>query len=376
MTWAQFFAILQARRWLFAAVLGAVLIPTVVLSLVLPKRYTATASVLLDVKPDPMTGAMSVMQTSVVATQIDIMKSDRVGRRVLQLTRIGENAEYRQRWQQEAAGRLDIETWLVELLGRQLDIKPSRESSVIGISYTSTEPATATAMANAYAQAYLDTVLDLRVEPAKQFSRFFSERAKELRSELEQAQSRLSAFQRANGAVMSDEKLDIENQRLHELSTQLVSAQSPSADAGSRQGVGITSTSTRQREAQARLDLDAQRAKVLKMKQVRDEGMLILRDVESTQLAYEQVRQRLTQSSLESQVTATNISLLNPATPPFTHSSPRLALNSFMGLLVGLALAVGVLLIVELRDRRLRLAQDVRALLDLPTLGYLPKARP
>ena len=73
--------------------------------------------------------------------------------------------------------------------------------------------------------AYTDTTLDLRVEPAKLYNSFFDERAKALRDALEQAQSRLSAYQREKGIIVNDERLDVENARLSELSTQLVALQ-------------------------------------------------------------------------------------------------------------------------------------------------------
>ena len=54
-------------------------------SLLSPRQYTATASVVLDVKsPDPVSGMMlaGLMAPGYMATQVDIIKSDRVARRV------------------------------------------------------------------------------------------------------------------------------------------------------------------------------------------------------------------------------------------------------------------------------------------------------
>jgi uncharacterized protein involved in exopolysaccharide biosynthesis len=89
-------------------------------------------------------------------------------------------------------------------------------------------------MANAFVQAYLDTALELRVDPARQFSSFFDERSIEARQTLEQAQTRLSAFQKQEGLLETDARIDIENNRLTELSTQVLQAQAQSADSGSR----------------------------------------------------------------------------------------------------------------------------------------------
>lgn len=445
MTFDQFLSVLRARRWLVFAVLLGVLVPVVALSLLLPKKYIGTASVVVEVRPDPVTGIgyQSMLTPAVVATQIDIINSDRVARRVIRQLKMAELPAFREQWQSETNGEVDIETWLVAFVQNYLDVRPSRESSVININYKGQDPAFAAGLANAFANAYLATVLELRVDPAKQYSSFFDARAKEARDALEKAQTKLSDFQRESGVVMTDERMDIENQRLNELSSQLVAIQAMSAESGSRQaqaaggaadklleinshpvvaalradlsrtearlqeygaklgdkhpqvielraniselrerldsevrrlsaGVGVANNIMRQRESQVRGELEAQRAKVLKMKQVRDEGMLILRDVEAAQRAYDQIQQRLTQTSLESQVTATNVSLLNSAMPPATHASPKVLLNTALGLVLGLLMGVGTALVAEMRDRRIRNEQDVPDLVGLPLLGVLP----
>lgn len=447
MTFSQFLAIVGARRRLFIAVLLGVILPVIAISLVWPKKYVGAASVVVDVKPDPISGINQALMTpALLATQVDIIGSERVTRRVIRALKLAEVPAIREDWQSDSqSADVDIETWLVGLLQKQLDVKPSRESSVISIEYGAPDPKFAAAMANAFAQAYLDTVLDLRVDPAKQFSSFFDARAKDAREALEKAQTRLSEFQREKGVVMTDERMDIENQRLNELTSQYVMVQALSAESGSRQtqaaggaadklqeinshpviaalradisrseahlqelsskfgdkhpqvielkaniaelrnridteikrlsaGVGVANNITRQREAQIRAELEAQRAKVLKMKQVRDEGMLIQRDVEAAQRAFEQIQMRLTQTSLESQITATNVSLLTPATPPAKPSSPKLFLNAILGIFLGLMAAIGCVLVAELRNRRVRGIEDITGVLALPLLGVLPRA--
>src|SRR6218665_1221735 len=165
MTFRQFLLILGARKWLFLAVLLAVVIPAVVVSLLLPKKYTAVASVVVDVKPDPLSAMafQSMMTPAVMATQVDIIQSDRVGRRVVRMLKLTENSQIRQQWQEDTDGIGDIETWLVERFQKELDVKPSRESSVINITYRASDPRFAAGLANAFVQAYIDTAVDLRV---------------------------------------------------------------------------------------------------------------------------------------------------------------------------------------------------------------------
>lgn len=445
MSFSQFLAIIRARAKVFWAVLIGVIVLGVGVSLVWPKKYTAVATVVVDIKPDPVSAMVyqTMLNPAVMATQVDIIQSDRVARRVVRNLKLSENPQIRQEWQESGDQTSDIETWLVEVFQRDLDVKPSRESSVISVAYKARDPKFAAGLANAFVQAYVETALDLRVDPAKQYSSFFDIRSKEARDQLEKAQARLSKFQTENGVIMTDERLDIETQRLNELTSQLVGMQALSAESSSRQGqvssgaveklqevtnnplvgslrvdlgrqearlqelssklgdsnpqlvelraniaelkqkidaeirrigggVGVTNVINKQRVAEVRAELDAQRTKVLQMKQVRDEGAVIQRDIENAQRSYDAVLARLTQSSLESQTTQSSVTVLAAATPPLLPSSPKLVLNSILAVFLGGLLALSVVLVMELRDRRLRSAADVVAMLGLPVIGILP----
>ena len=446
MTFGQFLSILRARWWVVLLVLGLTVATTVVVSLLLPKQYTATASVVVDFKPDPISAAVfgGMPSPAVMATQVDILTSERVALRVVQANRLSENPQIRQQWQDETGGEGTVEQWLITLFQKSLDVQPSRESSVIRVGYQAPDPRFAAGMANAFVQAYVDTSLALRVNPARQYSGFFDQQVKDSREALEKAQSRLSDFQRANGIIATDERLDVENARLNELSSQLVALQAVAAESRSRQaqansaagdriqevlvnpvinqlkaditraevqikqltarlgdahpqvveargslaelrsrldaetrrvtgGVTVTSTINNQREAQVRAALEAQRAQVLRMKTVRDEGLVLQREVENAQRTYDAVQARLAQSSLESQTTQSNVNVLTQAVPPLEPSSPNIPLNVALSVFLGGLLAVGTALLLELMDRRVRSVDDVIAALDLPVIGVLPK---
>ncbi len=446
MSFGQFLSILRARWWLALLVLLLTLASTLGASLLVARQYTATASVVVDFKPDPISAFAfgGGASPAYMATQVDIIRSERVAQRVVRNLKLNENPQVRQQWQDETRGQGSIEAWLGGVFARQMDVVPSRESSVISISYKAPDPRFAAGLANAFAQAYIDTSLDLRTDPAKLYSTFFETRSKEAREALEKAQSRVSAFQKDAGIIATDERLDVENARLNELSSQYTAVQALSAESASRQtqaqgaqadrlqevlnngivgqlkadinrneaqlqqlstrlgdahpqvqelkasladqrtrleaetrrvtgGVGVANTINRQREGEIRRALEEQRAKVLRMKAVRDEGLVLMRDVENAQRAYDALLQRFTQTSLESQSTQSNINLLTKASPPIEPSSPRVVLNVVLAFIVGSLLAVGLALLLELRDRRVRTVDDLVVALGLPVLGRMPK---
>jgi chain length determinant protein EpsF len=446
MTFTQLLAILRARWIVALSVLGLTVGLTLAISLLLPKQYKATASVLIDFKPDPISALAygGLPSPAMMATQVDIIGSDRVAQRVVRNLKLNENPQVRQQWLDETKGQGSIESWMGALFQRNMDVEPSRESSVISLSYRSPDPRFAAALANAYVQAYIETALELRVEPARQYASFFDTRAKEAREALEKAQARYSSFQKENGIFASDERLDIETARLTELSSQVTALQAIAAESGSRLlqaqgaqgdrlqevlgnaivgqlkadlnraearlqelgtrlgeahpqmvearasvaeirarleaetrkvtgGVGVTNTINRQREQEIQRALEVQRQKVLRMKAVRDEGLVLIRDIENAQRAFDAIQQRFVQTSLESQTTQSNVNLLTEALPPLEPSSPRVMLNTILAFVGGVLLAIGAALGLELRDRRVRNIDDAADALGLPVIGSLPK---
>jgi polysaccharide biosynthesis transport protein len=445
MTFGQFLTIVRARWAVVLTVLALTLATTIVVSLLLPKRYAAIASVMVDFKPDPVSAMMfgSMTPPAVMATQVDILRSDRVAFRVARDLRLEQDARLRQQFLADAGGRGSFEQWLTtEVLAKSLDVQPSRESSVIRVSYQAADPQVAAALANAFVDAYVRTSVELRTDPARQYNTFFDIRAKEARERLEAAQTRLSAYQKDHGIIAGDERMDVETQRLNELNSQLVALQAIAAESVSRaaqaqgeQGdrlqevisnpligqlkaevsrtearlkeldtrygeahpqvretranlselrdrlevetrkvtgsVRVTNTINQAREAELRAQLQRQRARVQTMKELRDEGMLLVRDVESAQREYHAIQQRATQTSLESQAQLTNVHVLSQAVPPFEPSAPRLLTNALLAVLVGALLGVCMALLLEIMDRRVRGAEDLVAALDLPVVGVM-----
>lgn len=131
-----------------------------------------------------------------------------------------------------------------------------------------------------------------------------------------------------------------------------------------------------QREAQNSANLAAQKARVLSLKQVRDELGVFTRDVDSAQRAYDAAAQRLTQSSLESQANQTNITILSPALAPLTPSSPKIVLNVALAVVLGSMLGVGFALLRELTDQRIRRNEDLVDVCGVSVLAVVPTAKP
>lgn len=236
----QIFLILRLR-WLI--VLGTLLVTAalaLVISLLLPKQYTADTTLLLDIKTDPLvaTLARDFAAPSFIATQTEILQNERVATRVVKMLGLAQNAKAVEQWREETEGRIPLEIYFGSLLQRGLKIEPGRGSSLLTLSFTGTDAKFAAAGANAFARAYLDTLVELKVDPVSEYAKFYGEQQKQVRTELQGAQERLSAFQQKRGIVVTNERMDQEVTRLNSLEAALGSALTEQADTSSRRTAG------------------------------------------------------------------------------------------------------------------------------------------
>jgi len=237
MNFTQFLLILNARKMIILGVLLLTVVVTTTVSLLLPKEYTATTTLIIDSKSkDPFTGQLmpSQMFPGYMATQVDVIQSSNVAQKVVNELKLASSPGTHEQFMEATEGKGNINQWLGDLLLTKLNVEPSRESSVISIGFTGTDPRFSAAVANAFAKSYIETSIDLRLTPAKQTAAWFDQQIVELRQKLDEAQQKLTAYQREKGIVESDERLDVETRRMGDIASQMVAAQSALADASSR----------------------------------------------------------------------------------------------------------------------------------------------
>jgi chain length determinant protein EpsF len=229
----QYFFMFRVRwRFALALMLGTVAIAVPVI-LMLPKQYTASTSLGVEIKsPDALT---TLLMPTNLASQEEIIRSQDVVRSVIATLGFDTDPQLREGWQQASGGRGRFEDWLAEGMLRRLTVIPSRRGdNIITIQYRSFSPAEAAAVANAFAKHYAAAAIEMKVEPARQYARWFGEQNRKLRAELEAAQARLSAFQRDKGIGIRDENLGAETERLANLAAQLTAVQSAAVDQKSK----------------------------------------------------------------------------------------------------------------------------------------------
>jgi chain length determinant protein EpsF len=384
-------------------------------------------------------------------TQMDIITSKKVARKVVQDLKLAESPSTRAAFEKEEGGKGSIEEWLVESLLKKLKVETS-QSNVIQASFSTADPGFSASVANGFAKAYIDTMLELRVEPTREAAIWFDEQLKTLRANLEDAQAKLTDYHQQQGIVSADERSDVENTRLAVLSDQVARAQEQTFQWNSRtqqarrfleqggsldrlpdvldnpfsqklkgdllhgeaklqematqyganhplyqrqvsenqslrdrldtemrkvlSGINSSARQSRQREADLMKAMAAQRARLLALKENRNGFTVLRRNVESAERAYDTAMQRSVVSQVESRASQTNVTVLNPAFVPSTPSQPKIFLNIVLSVVVGTMLGIGIVILMEMFDRRVRSRNDLDNAWNVPLLGVLNAWQP
>lgn len=449
MNFYQFFNILWSRKGIVLSLLAMTVITALAVSLLLPKQYVATTSIVAEQRSiDPVTGLALPVQLlpTYVATQVDVIASHNVARKVVENLKLGDDPKMQEDFV-KSKNTGDIRDWIADSLLKGLEITPAHESNLIKIDFTSTDPRLAAAIANAFAGSYIQTSIELHTQPAKLSADWFDAQMVSLRQRLEHAQSVLSTYEQQHGIVATDERLDLESSRLSELSRQLVESQAQTNELQSRKDL-LTATvkqggpseslqevlnnpliqslkselaraeakfaelskrldvnhplyqqakaevNSLQQQTQAEIKrvlsnissglassgqrdkivanaLAEQKNKVLELKKQHDDIAVFKREVENAQRVYDAAMQRAVQSRMESEMSQTNIAVLNPALPPQKPAKPNTRLNLILSVFLGGMLGVGAALLMELTDRRVRSAFDISELLAIPVFAVV-----
>jgi chain length determinant protein EpsF len=437
----QILRVLRLRWWL---VLGMLAFTLTAAALYLWKAryvYVAKTQVIVDLKTDPLLNALApALGTSgYLATQVEILQSERLSGRVVRLLGLPDNEKAVARWRKATEEKVPLESFYAGLLQRGLKAEASnRGSQILNLEYSAEDSEFAAAAVNAFAKAYMELSVELRAGPAKENAAFFEERLKALRAELEAAQNKVASFQRAKGVVITNERYDQENARLSSLEAsyaqaladqaatssvarnsgdssadvtqnpavaslraQLAAAESKLAEASLTLGtshpariqmeaqvkqlrdqlaretrLAAGSSASVNRVASAKLGelralVEAQKRTIVNMRAVRDEGALLLKELEAAQRAFDTVNQRRSQVALESQADTAGARVLTPAIAPLNPTSPKPPLVWAAAILGGLLLGAGGAIAWELMDRRIRSAEDMVAAEGVPLLGIL-----
>jgi polysaccharide biosynthesis transport protein len=429
---AQILAMLRAR-WkpmviiaVSVTVLGAVMIK------LLPKTYTATATLIVDsdVK-DPLAGRdfPVAMIADYVSTQIELITSPIVLMPVVDRLKLMEDKNF-------AAGFSGSSDALREFVEKNLAacLQADRGTGgqLIYVSASGKDAARAAEIANAVVDAYIEQDRLRLNGPARERAQRYSEELAELRSKATLAQDKVTAFSKEHGiddmtrastdsevqalATLHQQLLDTQNllrtleakasgllsaanrpttsgtpQTLKEqLEGQLAQykelqsiygAQHPKIReletqiAGTRGALGDQEralSSARELERKYAAAVTAQEAKVANLRAAQDEGSKLVLELESAKSVYKSALDGYDQIIFQAVANHDRVSIVSHAAAPLKASKPnkmKLMLMTLAGAIgLGVFTAVGYEMFI---DRRLRCRDDMEREFGIPVLAQL-----
>ena len=134
MTIGQVLRVLLARKWLFLGLFVLVALAGSAYTLTRPKVFVASASLVVDARPDPLLGALALPAS--MATQVMILKSDRVATRVVKILGVERSPEAVQQWREATNAKIPLDRYFAEILGFGLVV----ESGVVVLLEGEDEP--------------------------------------------------------------------------------------------------------------------------------------------------------------------------------------------------------------------------------------------
>ncbi len=118
-----------------------------------------------------------------------------------------------------------------------------------------------------------------------------------------------------------------------------------------------------------------QKGEVGQMNQRMIEHNILKREFETNQQLYENLLQRLKDATISAGLQATNIHVIDQATPPVSPIRPDKTRNILASLLVGLIFGITLAFVQEALDSSVRSAEEAERLINAPALAVIPVDR-
>jgi capsular exopolysaccharide synthesis family protein len=149
----------------------------------------------IDEKDDSSGPAVDSRQF--VATQIGLLQSRELAKRVTQDLELAKNADFADQ-SDDPASRLKQ---AADAVAKNLEIAPQSEGQLIGFDFVWSSPTVAANVANAYADAFIDASLQRRYEASSYARKFLQRQIASTRRELEKSERELVHYAQEQGII-------------------------------------------------------------------------------------------------------------------------------------------------------------------------------
>jgi capsular exopolysaccharide synthesis family protein len=184
-------------RWLILAIAIAGLLVGLVVTLLTTPVYRGTAAVQIDreapkiVKAEGVQPQESYQDAEFFGTQYGLLKSRTLAQRVIRKLNLVDDPEFAPQSIHGEAKRFDKAT---DKFMKNLHVDPIRLSSLVDVSFDSTDPVLAARVTNEITQNFIQTNLERRYEASSYARAFLDARIGQVREKLEDSEKELAAY--------------------------------------------------------------------------------------------------------------------------------------------------------------------------------------
>ncbi len=226
--------IMSRRRWEILTVAFVVLTLTALYTFKMKPVYQATAQLEID-SESPLIQSLKDLSENLptdeafLQTQVKVLQSDNLAWQTIQQLGLAQNPAFApEAWRAGSGGadpRLARGQLMREFSG-DVSVTLVRNTQMVEVSFESTSPDLAARVANTLVNNYIEYDFHKKYDATRQASGWMEQQLDELKAKVEKSQEALVQYERTNSIVNVNDKQNVVEQRLSDLSKDLSAAQS------------------------------------------------------------------------------------------------------------------------------------------------------
>ncbi|SPD74587.1 Lipopolysaccharide biosynthesis protein [uncultured Desulfobacterium sp.] len=358
--------VIVKRKKMIACIVGCVFVLSIIISLLLTRMYTATATILppsesnssLSGLVSQTEGALGGLagglfgQTSNAELYVGMLKSRAVA------DMLNERFDLKKLWDREYLENI------YDTLADQSRIETSAKTKIITISYEDKDPQMAADMANAYVEALDRLNRKLNITEGQRKREFLEKRLKDVKEDLKKSESELRQFQEKNKLITIDDQAKVTIEGAAKIKGEIIAAQTELevlmqfGTERQNEAVMLKSKIEELQKQLARIETgdkdDTQNNLFIPVRELPSLGMELadrIREAKVQEKVFELITSQYELAKIEEAKDVNTIQVLDKAVPPELRSSPKRALIVLLSSFTAFFMAVFLAFFLEFVER-------------------------
>jgi capsular exopolysaccharide synthesis family protein len=211
----NYWRLVLRRRWLIVAIVLSAVVAAFVITMLMTPQYEATSTIQIARQEKNIVDVEGLEPTTNPAdmefyeTQYSLLEARSLAERVSKTLQLASSPTFLETFGANSEGsflgdessrrppakeREQREEAVVDILLKNIAIKPTRGSALVDVSFTSPDPALSQRVANAWTQQFIASNLDRRFEATAYARNFLDQRLQQLRGRLEASERQLVQY--------------------------------------------------------------------------------------------------------------------------------------------------------------------------------------